>query len=114
MQNHTGEHIVSGIAHRLFGVNNVGFHLGEELVTIDFDKELTREQLDEIELFANQKVWQNLPVRAYFPNDSELKATNYRSKKELGGITGDTAGYFVLLCECSMLVAAAVINVVCM
>ena len=38
----------------------------------------------------------------------------YRSKKELGGITGDTAGYFVLLCECSMLVAAAVINVVCM
>lgn len=85
MQNHTGEHIVSGIAHRLFGVNNVGFHLGEELVTIDFDRELTREQLDEIELIANQKVWKNLPVRAYFPNDSELKATNYRSKKEIDG-----------------------------
>ena len=39
MQNHTGEHVVSGIAHKLFGVNNVGFHLGEEFVTIDFDKE---------------------------------------------------------------------------
>ena len=83
MQNHTGEHIVSGIAHRLFGVNNVGFHLGEELVTIDFDKELTRKQLDEVEYLANQKVWQNLPVRAYFPNDEELKNTEYRSKKEI-------------------------------
>lgn len=85
MQNHTGEHIVSGIAHKLFGVNNVGFHLGEELVTIDFDKELTREQLDKVEYLANQKVWQNLPVKAYYPNDAELKNIDYRSKKEIDG-----------------------------
>ena len=85
MQNHTGEHIVSGIAHKLFGVNNVGFHLGEELVTIDFDKELTREQLDTVENLANQAVWQNLPVKAYFPSDEELKNTDYRSKKEIDG-----------------------------
>lgn len=85
MQNHTGEHIVSGIAHKLFGVNNVGFHLGEELVTIDFDKELTKEQLNTVELLANQKVWQNLPVNAYFPSDEELKNTDYRSKKEIDG-----------------------------
>ena len=85
MQNHTGEHIVSGIAHKLFGVNNVGFHLGEELVTIDFDKELTREQLNEIEYKANQKVWNNLPVKAYFPSDDELKNTDYRSKKAIDG-----------------------------
>ncbi len=85
MQNHTGEHIVSGIAHKLFGVNNVGFHLGEELVTIDFDKELTREQLNEIEYCANQKVWQNLPVKAYYPSEVELKNTEYRSKKEIDG-----------------------------
>ncbi len=85
MQNHTGEHIVSGIAHRLFGVNNVGFHLGEELVTIDFDKELTREQLDEIEYLANQKVWKNLPVKACFPTEEELEKTEYRSKKAIDG-----------------------------
>lgn len=85
MQNHTGEHIVSGVAHKLFGVNNVGFHLGEDLVTIDFDKELTREQLNEIEYLANQKVWQNLPVNAYYPSDEELKNTDYRSKKEIDG-----------------------------
>ncbi len=85
MQNHTGEHIVSGIAHKLFDVNNVGFHLGEELVTIDFDEELTREQLNEVEYLANQKIWQNLPVEAYYPSDDELKNTDYRSKKEIDG-----------------------------
>lgn len=85
MQNHTGEHIVSGIAHKLYGVNNVGFHLGQDLVTIDFDKELTREQLDEIEYLANKKVWQNLPVRAYYPTEEQLKSTDYRSKKEIDG-----------------------------
>lgn len=85
MQNHTGEHIVSGIAHKLCGVNNVGFHLGKDFVTIDFDKELTREQLDEIEYLANKKVWQNLPVRAYYPTEEQLKSTDYRSKKEING-----------------------------
>jgi len=85
MQNHTGEHIVSGIAHKLYGVNNVGFHLGEDIVTLDFDRELTREQLDEIERLANSKVWQNLPVTAYYPIDEELNNTDYRSKKEING-----------------------------
>lgn len=85
MQNHTGEHIVSGIAHTLFGVNNVGFHLGEDFVTVDFDKELSREQLNETEYLANQKVWQNLAVKAYYPSEEVLKSTEYRSKKEIDG-----------------------------
>lgn len=85
MQNHTGEHIVSGIAHRYFGVNNVGFHLSEDFVTVDFDKELSREQLNIVEYLANQTVWQNLPVKAYFPTEEELEKTEYRSKKEIDG-----------------------------
>lgn len=85
MQNHTGEHIVSGVAHSLFGVNNVGFHLGEDFVTVDFDKDLTGEQLKKIEDIANQKVWQNLRVRAYYPSDRELEHIDYRSKKEIDG-----------------------------
>ena len=85
MQNHTGEHIVSGIAHDYYGVNNVGFHLGEDLVTIDFDKELTREQLNIVEYLANQMVWQNLPVKAYYPSEEKLKSIEYRSKKEIDG-----------------------------
>ena len=35
----------------------------------------------------------------------------HRTKKELGGITGDTAGYFILICEASMMIVAAGINV---
>ena len=69
MQNHTGEHIISGIIHRLYGYKNVGFHLGDRGdspdVTLDFDGVLTREQLDAIEDEANAIVAANLPVKAY-------------------------------------------------
>ena len=82
MQNHSGEHIISGIVHRLYGFNNVGFHLGAEM-TMDFDGELTRRQLDEIEDLANKAVYENLPVKAYYPTDEELKSLDYRSKLDL-------------------------------
>lgn len=82
MQNHSGEHIVSGIVHRLFGLNNVGFHLGTEM-TVDFDGFLSREQLSEVERLANKAVWENVPIKAYYPNDNELKKLDYRSKLEL-------------------------------
>ena len=82
MQNHSGEHIISGIIHRIYGFNNVGFHLGAEM-TMDFDGELTRRQLDEIEDLANKAVYENLPVKAYYPTDEELKSLDYRSKLDL-------------------------------
>ena len=82
MQNHSGEHIISGIVHRLYGYENVGFHLRDEM-TVDFDGELTRKQLDEIEDLANKAVYENLPVRAYFPKKDELDSLSYRSKKEI-------------------------------
>ena len=83
MQNHSGEHIVSGIVHRRFGYKNVGFHLGEEDVTLDFDGVLTREQLDEIEEEANAVVAANLPVTAYYPSPAELSTLTYRAKLAL-------------------------------
>ena len=82
MQNHSGEHIISGIVHKLYGYENVGFHLSDEM-TVDFDGELTRKQLDEIEDLANKAVYENLPVRAYFPKKDELDGLSYRSKKEI-------------------------------
>ena len=82
MQNHSGEHIVSGIVHRLYGLNNVGFHLGAEM-TVDFDGAISREQLLEVERLANKAVFQNVPIRAYYPDEKELKALDYRSKLEL-------------------------------
>lgn len=85
MQNHSGEHIVSGIVHAKYGFDNVGFHLAENFVTLDFNGLLDRTQLDEIEVLANERVWQNLSVRAYYPNSDELERLEYRSKKELEG-----------------------------
>lgn len=83
MQNHTGEHIVSGLFHALYGLNNVGFHLGSEDVTIDLSGELTRADLDRVELLANEAIWKNLPVLASFPSADELTSLDYRSKLEL-------------------------------
>lgn len=83
MQNHSGEHIVSGIVHRKYGYNNVGFHMGRDFVTIDFDGDLTKEQLREIEKAANEAVAADLAIRCFFPPEDELLSLDYRSKLEL-------------------------------
>lgn len=85
MQNHTGEHILSGIIYKKYGFNNVGFHLGDTEITMDVDGILTREQLDEIELLANGVVYDNVKVTGYYPDKEILKTLNYRSKKEIDG-----------------------------
>ena len=85
MQQHTGEHIVSGLVNRHFGYHNVGFHLGEEEVTMDYDGVLTREDLEQIEMEANQAVAENIPVVVLYPSEEELKNITYRSKIEIEG-----------------------------
>ena len=83
MQNHTGEHIVCGIANKMYGYDNVGFHLGTHDVTLDLNGELTREQIREIEILANKVVGENVPVTVEFPSQAELEKMEYRSKLEL-------------------------------
>ena len=83
MQNHSGEHIFSGITHKLYGFDNVGFHMGAECMTIDFSGELSWEQLTEIETLANQAVRDDLPVKTCFPGPEALSQMEYRSKLEL-------------------------------
>ena len=100
MQNHSGEHIISGIAHRLYGCENVGFHMGSEDVTIDFDIELDENQVDTLELEANRAVWKDLPFRNLFPTASELERLDYRSKKELTGQVRLVEVEGVDLCAC--------------
>ena len=76
MQNHSGEHIVSGLVHGMYGYDNVGFHLGTEVVTLDFDGFLTKEDVCKVELLVNKAVWDNLEVKVSFPSEEELKAIN--------------------------------------
>lgn len=85
MQAHSGEHIVSGIIHKKYGYDNVGFHMAPDKVTVDFDGPLTDGQLEELEREANEAVWENSPVSADFPPAEELARMEYRSKKELSG-----------------------------
>lgn len=100
MQQHTGEHMVSGMIHRLFGFDNVGFHMGRDAVTIDFNGCLTQEDLDHVERLANEGVWANLPVETAWPTPQALEALAYRSKKELTGAVRivTVPGYDVCAC----------------
>lgn len=85
MQKHTAEHILCGIMYRQYGFENVGFHLGSEDVTLDINGELSRAQLDDLELEANRVVAANGAVRAEYPSPAQLATLSYRSKKELDG-----------------------------
>ena len=83
MQQHSGEHMVSGVVHTLYGWHNVGFHMGSEVVTIDFDGPIPGEDLQKIEDTVNRAIWQNLPVKCYYPTEDELPTVPYRRKKDL-------------------------------
>lgn len=85
MQQHTGEHIVSGLIHKMYGYHNVGFHLGTDCVTLDFNGVVPKENLHEIELLANEAVAANLPVQVLYPTEAELQKISYRSKIEIEG-----------------------------
>lgn len=85
MQQHTGEHIVSGLVNARFGYDNVGFHLGSDYCTMDFNGAITKEELKEIELEANRAVWANLDVEVTYPSKDVLKDMEYRSKIEIEG-----------------------------
>lgn len=83
MQNHTGEHLVCGIAHSLFGYENIGFHMGTGGISADVSGPLTREQVEQIEFIANKAVFENVEVNVYYPTSDEIENTDYRSKLEL-------------------------------
>lgn len=85
MQNHSGEHIVSGLIHERYGCNNVGFHMSLDRMTIDLDGEIPEEGLREIERRANEIVWENVPIRTDTYTQEEAAKIAYRSKKDLEG-----------------------------
>ena len=83
MQQHSGEHIVSGILNRRYGCHNVGFHMSSDIITIDFDCVIPKEDLPSIEAEANAAVWADLPVTCWYPSEEELPNVPYRTKRAL-------------------------------
>lgn len=86
MQNHSGEHIVSGLIHRRFCYENVGFHMSGDRMTIDLSGEIGEEELQEIEQRANEIVWNNVPLHTDVYTEQEAEGVQFRSKKELHGM----------------------------
>lgn len=100
MQQHSGEHLVSGLIHARFGYENVGFHLGADLVTIDFNGEVDEQALQELERAANEAVWADFAPHIWYPEPDELAHLPYRSKKALTGAVRLVQFGDIDLCAC--------------
>ena len=83
MQQHSGEHIVSGILHRIYGCHNTGFHMGADVTTIDFDAVIPPEMLSVVEQEANEAVYGDIPFHIWVPSEEELPNVTYRTKRAL-------------------------------
>ena len=83
MQQHTGEHMLSGLIHRRYGYHNKGYHVGAEFVTVDFDGVIPQEDIPSLEKELNEAVWRNLPVKCWIPSPEELPEVTYRTKRPL-------------------------------
>ncbi len=100
MQQHSGEHIVSGMICEAFHCDNTGFHMGADSVIIDYNAEISWEDILTIERRANDYIYADRPFRAWYPEAEELKALPYRSKKELTGAVRITAFPGADMCAC--------------
>ena len=114
MQQHTGEHILSGVICAKYGCNNVGFHISSDTVTIDFDAMIPAEDLEALENSANRAIWENTPVLATYPSPEELKNIPYRSKKALDGAVRivEVPGFDCCACCGTHLKTAAQVGVI--
>jgi len=83
MQQHAGEHILSGLIHARFGYHNSGFHVGKEVMEVDFDGPISADALAELERDANRAVWEDIAVRCWTPSPEELSQVTYRTKRTL-------------------------------
>jgi alanyl-tRNA synthetase len=83
MQQHTGEHILSGLIHDAYGFHNTGFHVGADVLEVDFDGVIGWDALMELEAKANRAIWQDIPLKCRIPEPEELKTLHYRTKREL-------------------------------
>lgn len=101
MQQHSGEHIFSGFAHSLFGCDNVGFHMGKETITVDFNVELDADQVAELEEKTNAYIWQSQQAsKVHLPRERDLAELDFRAKKEISGAVRLIAFPDADLCAC--------------
>ena len=100
MQQHSGEHLFSGLVYKKYGYRNVGFHLSNQIATMDFDGVLTKEQAEELEWLVNEAIVANVEVKTGYPSKEELACLEYRSKIEIDGAVRivEIPGYDICAC----------------
>lgn len=100
MQQHSGEHIVSGMLCSAFNCDNIGFHMGEQIIQIDYNADISWNDILKIEANANRYIWENHAFAEMWPSADERKQLSYRSKKELEGDVRITSFPGADICAC--------------
>jgi len=100
MQQHSGEHMISGLICSRYHCDNVGFHMGTDVVTIDFSAEIPEEDLPVLEEAVNRAILEDRPITEAFPSPEELEATEYRSKTKINGPVRLVNAAGMDLCAC--------------
>lgn len=101
MQGHSGEHILSGIVKMLFGYENVGFHMGDDIMVVDLNGSLSKEDIEKIEINANKAIYMNADIIAYYPTIEEFKTLLFRSKIDMStGMRIVAIGEDINCCAC--------------
>src|SRR5207249_4325155 len=86
MQQHTGQHVLSQAFLRVAGASTIGFHLGDETVSIDLGvPSLDDARIGDAETMANDIVQRNAAVRAWFPAAEEIPSLALRKKPDVDG-----------------------------
>ncbi|WP_338558185.1 DHHA1 domain-containing protein [Paraclostridium sordellii] len=78
MNQHFGQHVLSGCFFKLFNANTVGFHLGREFSTVDINGFLTEEQIRKAEEYANEIIKNDIEVEFLTPERKQLKKLGLR------------------------------------
>lgn len=83
MQHHTGQHLLSACAYKKWHANTFGMHLSENYVTVDLDKKLTKEEIQELETTCNQLIFDSLLIKTHTPTPSELNKLPLRKPSKV-------------------------------
>jgi alanyl-tRNA synthetase len=79
MQQHSGQHVLSAAFVRLFDMQTVSFHMGDDYCSIDLDtKSLLLDQVREAEQLANEIIFENRPVEIRFVTQDEARSLGLR------------------------------------
>ena len=82
MQQHSAEHLFSGLVHSVLGLEMTGMTVSEEGVTAEYDGELDPYLAYRLEEQVNDILYKNIGCEELYPSEDELEEMDFRGDPE--------------------------------